>query len=342
MRVLRRGQGLRCRDPSEFNGCDQQAQFRSLSDLAIRPEGRSGQNASTDFAETPIAERRGSALRVSGLPRAPDDFRQDLPRVRRRRRNGLTQVAVAFVALVLLAFGVVVLAAAQSEDTPLQTAHLEVPPPQWIDIVRPIEIFGLDAPELAKNTKVYYRARRHREWDGRQDMLGFGQLRGKDLFLRLMVYRIGSEAAPQVSFYVDLARRAAAEELSIGRSSQPQVGATQFGPIEIADLDLVEKEGPAAPCLGFRSTAIDAPVRLVGFACGTSDKPLSRPGLICVIERLDLNSAGEDKALARFFADSELKRNPACAGIALGPRPVHANWSGQADAPPQLRPKKTR
>ncbi len=200
MRVLRRGQGLRCRDPSEFNGCDQQAQFRSLSDLAIRPEGRSGQNASTDFAETPIAERRGSALRVSGLPRAPDDFRQDLPRVRRRRRNGLTQVAVAFVALVLLAFGVVVLAAAQSEDTPLQTAHLEVPPPQWIDIVRPIEIFGLDAPELAKNTKVYYRARRHREWDGRQDMLGFGQLRGKDLFLRLMVYRIGSEAAPQVSF----------------------------------------------------------------------------------------------------------------------------------------------
>jgi hypothetical protein len=223
----------------------------------------------------------------------------------------------------------------------VRTAHLEVPPPQWIDIVRPIEIFSLDAPDFAKDTRVY-RARRHREGGGRQDIFGFGRLRGQDPFLRLMVYRVGSEAAPQMSFYVDLARQAAAAELSIGHSSQPQISATRFGPVEIADLDLAERQGPATPCLGFRSTAIDAPVKLVGLACGTSDKPLSRPGLVCVIERLDLNSAGEDPGLARFFAESELKRNPACAGIALGPKPVHANWADQADAQRQLKPKKTR
>ncbi len=351
MRNLPRGHGLRGRDPSEISGWDQPAQLRSRNDPVPRWERGFAQNASTfrehqsafaspDFAETQIAVQRGSAFKVSESTRGPDGFPQDLPRLRRRRK-GLAPVAVAFLAFLLLAFGVVVLAAAQSEDMPVQTARLEVAPqPQWIDIIRPIEIFSLDAAEFPKDTKIY-RARRHHEGGGRQDMLGFGQLRGKDPFLRLMVYRIGSEAAPQASFYVDLARRAAAAELSIGRSLQPQVNATRFGPVEVADLDLVEKQGPATPCLGFRSTAIDAPIKLVGFACGTAGRPLTRPGLVCVIERLDLNSAGGDPALARFFAESELKRNPVCAGIALGPKLVHVNWADQADAQPPLRPKKT-
>jgi hypothetical protein len=44
--------------------------------------------------------------------------------------------------------------------------------------------------------------------------------------------------------------------------------------------------------------------------------------------------------LARFFAEAELKRNPTCAGTALGPTPVHANWLDQADARPPLKPRK--
>jgi hypothetical protein len=304
--------------------------------------------AASDYTQTRAAMRRGSfgvhrneKRSIAAEPaEIPDDFVRDLPRLRRRRRN-LAPVAVAFLALLLLAFGVVVLAAAQSEDGPVQTARLEAPPaPQWIDVVRPIEIFSLDAPDFAKDTKIY-RARRHRDGGGREDMLGFGQLSGKESFLRLMIYRIGTETAPQVSFYVDLARRAAAAELSIGRSVLPQVDTTRFGPVEVADLDLVGRDGTTTPCLGFRGSS-EAPIKMVGFACGTKDKPLSRPGLTCIIERLDLNSAGEDVALARFFSDSEMKRSPACAGTALGPLPARANWLDQADAQPPLRTKKSR
>jgi hypothetical protein len=327
-------------DPSEFGGWNERAQFPYSQERALY--------AASDHVHAPGGMRRApfGVHRTEKRPRAvepaeiPDDFVKDLPRLRRRRKN-LPPVVVAFLALLLLAFGVVVLAAAQSEDGPVQTARLEAPPlSQWLDIVRPIEIFSLDAPDFAKDTKIY-RARRHREGGGREDMLGFGQLSGKESFLRLMIYRMGSETVPHVSFYVDLARRAAAAELSIGRSFQPHVDATRFGPVEVADLDLVAKDGAATPCLGFHSLS-EAPVEMTGFACGTKDKPLSRPGLVCIIERLDLNSAGEDPALASFFSESELKRSPACAGTALGPMPTRANWLDQADAQPPLKGKKSR
>lgn len=265
-----------------------------------------------------------------------------VPSRRKSPLKAVATVAMACLSLLVLWFGVGVLAAARPDDPPLRMTRFDpLSPPQWIDIVRPFETYSLDVPELARDEKIY-RARRNREGGGRQDILGFGQLRGKEPFLSLMVYRIGNEAVPEVSFYVDLARRAAATDFSIRRSLQPQVAPTRFGPFEVADLDLVEKGGPATACLGFRSIAADAPIKLSGFACGTPDKPLSRAALLCFIERLDLNSAAEDPALVRFFAASELKRNPTCAGVALGPKPVHPTWGDQADAQPQLRSKKTR
>jgi hypothetical protein len=265
---------------------------------------------------------------------------EDHPERLRRRQGNAAPIAVAILAVLLLGFGVVVLAAAQSSEEPVEVARTEVPLlPQWIDIVKPIEIFSLDAPDLAKDTK-FYLARRNRDGGGRQDTLGFGQLKAQDPFLRLMIYRVGSEAPLRVSFYVDLARRAAAAELSVTHSLQPQESMTRFGRFEVADLDLIEKDGSATPCLGFRSANGEAPLQMIGFACGTEAKPLSRPGLVCLIERLDLNSAGEDQVLGRFFAEAELKRTPTCAGTALGPTPVHANWLDQADARPPLKPRK--
>jgi hypothetical protein len=264
----------------------------------------------------------------------------DLPRLR-RKRSGFAPLVVSCFAFVSFGVGLAVLAAAQSADAPAETARLETPtPPQWIDVVRPFELFSLTTPDLAKYTK-FYQARRHRDGGGRQDILGFGELKGEDPFLRLMVYRPGSESVTKAPFFVDMVRSAAAAELSIGHNLQPQESMTRFGLFEIADVDLVDKTGTASPCLAFRSAAGDAPVKIIGFACGNGTKPLSQPALVCLIERLDLNSAGEDQTLSRFFADAELKRNPACAGSALAPTPVRANWLDQADAPPQLKLRKT-
>jgi hypothetical protein len=281
---------------------------------------------------------------IAADPAGEDNGSRELDRthVRRLRRpSGLAAPAFASLAVVFCGFGLAVLAAAQSADAPIETARPETPAAlQWLDIVKPIEIFSLPAPDLGKYSKIY-KARRHIEGGGRQDMLGFGELKGDDLFLRLVVYRPGSEAAPQISYFVDMVRRAAALDLSIAHNLLPRDDTTRFGEVEIGDLDLVERDGTATPCLGFRAAGDDMPIRLIGFACGSKARPLSRPGLVCLIERLDLNSAGGDAALAHFFAAAELKRNPACSGTALGPTPVHANWLDQADARPPLKPRKT-
>lgn len=259
----------------------------------------------------------------------------------RRRRLGLAPTAIAALTAALFGFGVVVLACAQSADPSVQTAALgATSAAQWVDIVRPFEMFSLEAPELSGAARLY-RARRN-SLGGRQDILGYGNLPGRELFLRLTAYRPGSEDAAPTSFFVDLVRSAATAGLSLGHNLQPQESATRLGLFEIADLDLVEQNGTATSCLGFRSVESTAPVRLSGFACGARNKPLSRPGLVCLIERLDLISAGEDQPLAHFFAAAELKRNPACAGTALAPTPARSNWLDQADARPPLRLKKTR
>jgi hypothetical protein len=263
------------------------------------------------------------------------------PPARLLRRGSATPVAVALLAAVILGLGIAVLAA-QSIGNQLQPARAEMRrPPQWIDIVKPIALFGLDMPDISKDAKVYA-ARRHSEGGGRQDTLGFGRLEGPDPYLRLTVYRIGNEATHRVSFYVDLARRAAAAGLSIGHSPQLQEAMTRFGLFEVADVDLIDKEGLPTPCLGFRTASDDLPVQMAGFACGSKIKPLSRPGLVCLIERLDLNSAGEDQVLARFFAEAELRRTAACNGNALAPAATRASWLDQADALPPLKTRKGR
>ena len=300
-------------------------------------------------AAVPSAGGGFPGSRATPAEAAPDQFRRTplargesrprgMPKL--RRRPTLAPIAIGGLAVMLFGFGVAVLAA-QPPDQPAETIRAEAPPvPQWVDITRPFELFSLDAPELGKEQRTY-RARRH-TGGGRTDTLGFGTLAGSTPFLRLTVYRRGQESPAPVPFFVDLARGAAAAGLSIGRSLQPQESMTRFGPVQVADVDLVDPEGAASPCLGFRSADRDTPVKLSGFACGSKDKPMSRPGLTCLIERLDLTSAGDDAALASFFAKAELNRNPACSGTALAPVTARSSWLDQADARPQLRTKKTR
>lgn len=315
------------------------------------PGGAARSFREVEPAAVPAAGGRFSGSRASPAEAAPDRFRlspldsrESLPRGMRklrRRRPKVAPIAFGGLAVLLFGFGVAVLAA-QPPDQPLEVVRPEAPPvPQWVDITRPFELFSLDAPELGKDQKTY-RARRHTTGGGRMDTLGFGTLSGSSPFLRLTVYRRGQENPALAPFFVDLARGAAAAGLSIGHSLQPQESMTRFGPVQVADIDLVDPEGAASPCLGFRSADRDAPVKLSGFACGSKDKPMSRPGLNCLIERLDLTSAGDDAALASFFAKAELKRNPACSGTALAPVTAHSSWLDQADARPQLRTKKTR
>ncbi len=157
-----------------------------------------------------------------------DGFVFDLgPRRLRRRRRGL---GTALGAVVMLAIGLVILAA----NTPdarrgagVDAAPVVAPPPVWVDIVHPIRLFDLTAPELAK-APMLYAARRNRLGGGRQDILTFGALDGP-IYVRLVLYRVGAEPVPAMPLFVDLARAAAAADLSIGRSLTPAPMPTRFG-----------------------------------------------------------------------------------------------------------------
>ncbi len=244
---------------------------------------------------------------------------------------------LAGLALATLACGLGLALLAEA-DAPLPSAHVEqaaAPAPSWTQINRPFELYGLEVPEVAKLSKSY-EARRHVTGGGRQDILTFGSPTSGGAYFRLVLYRLGDEEAQNAPFFVELARRAADGGLAIAKSQAAVPLATRFGDAEIADLSLASADGGALACLGFRMDARTLPWRMTGFACGGSN-PLSRPALSCIFDRLDLHSAGEDRALAKFFADAELRRNPACAGTRLTPASAHAAWLDEKDTPPPLK-----
>jgi hypothetical protein len=256
---------------------------------------------------------------------------------RRRRRWPIGSAAVA----VLILASAVVFAATRRPHAPPLDAMATAALPAWIDIPQPIELFGLDAPDLPKIARLY-EAHRHRTGGGRQDILTFGKLSGDEPFIRLMLYRVGAEQVQQAPLFVELARLGADAGISIARSLTPEDLATRFGDFETADVDLVADAGLPTPCLGFRGVALDGGFRMTGFACGVPAKPLSRPALACLLDRLDLNSAGDDSALASFFAATEMRRDPICAGTGLAPMALQVSWIDQDDALPPLRLRKER
>jgi hypothetical protein len=196
----------------------------------------------------------------------------------RRHRWPIGSIAVAAVIL----SSAVVLMGTKPPPAPVQNAAPAAPLPAWIEIRRPIELFGLNAADLPKST-LTYEARRHRTGGGLQDILTFGKLSGDQApFIRLMLYRVGAEEAPQAPLFVELARVAAGAGLSVTRSLTPEDLATRFGDFETSDVDLVAGAGAPTPCLGFRGAGLDSSFRISGVACGIPARPLSRPALACL------------------------------------------------------------
>src|SRR5262249_9432149 len=141
------------------------------------------------------------------------------------------------------------------------------PVPIWTEILRPAEVFRLDAPIFRGQTRSYYRAMQHRTGGGRQDILEFGSAEDTATKFPVVVYRPGSETVPQQSFFVELARRVAETGLAITRLTRPVAMATKFGDFEVSELGLAQGGGPARECLGFRFNATAPDLRIAGFAC---------------------------------------------------------------------------
>jgi hypothetical protein len=89
-------------------------------------------------------------------------------------------------------------------------------------------------------------------------------------------------------------------------------------------------ESPPA-CLGF-SRDFDRPrLRLSGWSCAAADRAAQQRLIGCALDRLILQSAGNNPDLAALFARAELKRGACAAGPATA-----ADWVADP-APPKLR-----
>lgn len=201
----------------------------------------------------------------------------------------------------------------------------------WVRINRPIAMFGLESPELDRQTPAY-ELRRTQDGARREDTLVYGVFAEPraHLLLRLSL----DQNADQLSqpFVIAMVRDAAARGMSVQRSGAAVPLQSRFGRVETADVTLSDGETSRA-CIAFHREAGDLPLGLGGWWCGGAGRPADRQQLACMLDRLDLLSAADDKALRAAFARTELARQPACVPPRLSASGRKASWldaDGQA------------
>lgn len=206
----------------------------------------------------------------------------------------------------------------------------------WINVTKPIPIFGLESPELERGSATL-EARRSQDGSQREDVLAFSSFTESKphLLLRLSVEHGRGELTQP--FIIALVRDAAARAMSVQRSGTPTAIATRFGPVETADATLSDGD-VSRSCIAFRMDAGALPLSMSGWWCGGA-KPADRQQLVCLIDRIDLLNAGDDKALRTAFSHTELKRQPTCAPPRLSSTGRKASWLDADATAPALRTK---
>ncbi len=245
--------------------------------------------------------------------------------VRRPALAGATVSALVFSALLMS--GAERLAVAEAPPAPA--------PARWIDISRPLPMYGFEAPELAR-TALSYAVRRKSDDSAREDVLTFGAFADKQAFVRLTVRR-GAPEAGATFFFVEAARRAAEAGLALDRLGQPAALKTRFGDGEFAEAKLATATGESREgCQAFAVASGNPELRIAGLACGPDGKSFERRRLACLVGRLDLLGAGDDLDLKAFFAQAELRRDPSCPTRSRAAF-ADASWVDERHAAPALR-----
>ncbi|WNJ90860.1 hypothetical protein [Bosea sp. 685] len=234
---------------------------------------------------------------------------------------------------------------AASESRPVRDVLLE-PRQQaligdsWFKIAKPIAMFGLESPELERQQPAY-EAMRSQDGARRQDTLSFGAFETDKPHLRLRLLVTHNNEARPHPFVIALVREASERGMSIQRSGVPTSIETRFGTVETADTTLSDGDA-SRPCIAFRKSpgdksAGDLPLGLSGWWCGAPGRPADRQQLVCLIDRIDLLAAGEDKALRSAFSRTELARQPACAPPRLSATGRKASWLDADGSAPALK-----
>lgn len=208
-------------------------------------------------------------------------------------------------------------------------------PDLWKSVAAPIAGFHLEAPELDRST-MRYRARIHAD-GARQDILVWGGQAVEAPRRRLPVYgALAIELYPgtlpdRETLYLDSARRAALVATSVERMGESIGLETKFGVFETADATLSNETGRRS-CLAFRHVADAVPFQVHGWFCGAPDRPIDRSALGCMLDRIDILSAGKDQALRSYFAAVERARKPCGTAKLVTAKPDWIDPAGQMPA----------
>jgi len=247
------------------------------------------------FAEAIVAPRRRSTV-LAALAEAANPARI------------LVALAISGIAALLLDPGVPPPVAPPTPSGPLLRTEV----PAWVPVSRPMPMFALDGVALGREARSL-EARRHTTGGGREELHLLGTPGAPGGQARILLYRPGSESPAPGTFYLDLARRAAEAGLPVARSAMPVPMLTKFGPAETADV-VLGTDATAQACLAFRLIAEDTELRISGWACGSSERPLDRLWLACTLDRLDLLGSGDDRSLRAWFSRAERNRLAQCRG----------------------------
>ncbi|MFZ2090890.1 MAG: hypothetical protein WAU99_04070 [Pseudolabrys sp.] len=117
---------------------------------------------------------------------------------------------------------------------------------EWVDIERPFPAFVLSIPEAA-DVPANYAIRRHAEGGGRKDILELGEPAGAAPYLRVEVYRPGSEIRHFADPTVEILDGASAlGPIEIQRATEPLQ--SKFGPLTI--VSFATSRGTLRHCRG--------------------------------------------------------------------------------------------
>lgn len=186
-----------------------------------------------------------------------------------------------------------------------------LPPEQrpWQPVRQPMALYHLESSELAGlalNYRVSQRGASRQDtliWQPRAET-GEGESRRSAALV--VVERHEGSAPTEKPLFAELASRAAEHRFVVERMARPQDIRTKFGPMEAAELSL-RQENTVLPCLAFRRIDM-AGVTIVGWLCGTAQRPVDRVAMSCFVDRLDLIGGGRDQNLRKFFAEAERSR----------------------------------
>jgi hypothetical protein len=208
-----------------------------------------------------------------------------------------------------LVFASLIVLFPQSEPVrPQPTMRAAIPaPPVWRDVVRPLAVFNLEGGALSGNALTY---RAFARTDGaREDVMSWAAPKLPQFPVGIVVvHRNPPHETTEQRLFSEVARRAASFGLSLEGAGSSSAVATKFGDLEVMDMRLKSAAGEQA-CIAFRHVAWSAPLAFTGWRCGTAEKPIDRPQLVCFIDRLDVMSAGQELWLRDYFADSERFRS---------------------------------